>query len=252
MTLTNEGWYRRALSPQFPRSAKYEPAWVLENSMGPNVLWLTESLTDKMDLKSDMRVLDLGCGKAVSSIFLAKEFGVKVWAFDLWIAANENSERAWQFDLAERVFPIHGEAHALPFQDDFFDAIVSMDAYHYWGLEEGYLEYLVGFLRPGAQVGILVPGTVRDVPIEEMPEFHQVDTFKTSEWWKSHWEKSGVVSVERCEALEDGWKIWAEGSQLKSDLSTLRGEKPSTKWSTPLINDAGATMGLIRLTASKT
>ena len=35
-------------------------------------------------LEPGMRVLDLGCGKGLSSIFLAKEFGVQVWAADLW------------------------------------------------------------------------------------------------------------------------------------------------------------------------
>ena len=35
----------------FPRSAKYGPEWVIPNMMGPNVLWLAESLSQVMDLK---------------------------------------------------------------------------------------------------------------------------------------------------------------------------------------------------------
>lgn len=60
---------------QFPRSAPYDPTWVMNNLMGPNVLWLTEFLTQAMDLRPEMRVLDMGCGTAISSIFLAKESG---------------------------------------------------------------------------------------------------------------------------------------------------------------------------------
>ena len=56
----------------FPRSASYDPIWVLENLMGPNVLWLAESLSQVMDLKQGTRVLDMGCGKATSSIFMAR------------------------------------------------------------------------------------------------------------------------------------------------------------------------------------
>ncbi|MEZ5227484.1 MAG: hypothetical protein R2710_12635 [Acidimicrobiales bacterium] len=46
--------------------------------MGPNALWLTEALTEVMTIEPGMKVLDLGCGKAMSSIFLAKEFGAQV------------------------------------------------------------------------------------------------------------------------------------------------------------------------------
>ena len=62
----------------FPRSQRYDLDWVVANQMGPNVLWLTESLTNVMDLRPGMRVLDLGCGRALSSIFLAKEFGRRI------------------------------------------------------------------------------------------------------------------------------------------------------------------------------
>ena len=77
----------------FPRSAKYDPDWVGTNLMGPNVLWLTEWLMQEVRLEPGMRVLDMGCGTAISSIFLAKEFDVEVWAADLWIDPSENWKR---------------------------------------------------------------------------------------------------------------------------------------------------------------
>ena len=116
---------------EFPRSNGYDPEWVVENMMGPNVLWLTESLSQAMDLEPGMRVLDMGCGKAISSIFLAKEFDLEVWATDLWIKASENLERIRAAGLEDQVFPVHAEAHDLPYANGFFDAIVSMDSYHY-------------------------------------------------------------------------------------------------------------------------
>lgn len=54
--------------------------------LAPNAMWLIEILCEKMDLKPGMRVLDMGCGKGLTSIFLAKEFGVTVFANDLWIS----------------------------------------------------------------------------------------------------------------------------------------------------------------------
>jgi len=36
-----------------------------------------------LTLRPGMRVLDLGCGTALTSIFLAREYDVEVWATDL-------------------------------------------------------------------------------------------------------------------------------------------------------------------------
>lgn len=38
-----------------------------------------------------MRVLDFSCEKAISSIFLAREFEVEVCASDLWVSPTEVS-----------------------------------------------------------------------------------------------------------------------------------------------------------------
>ena len=43
-----------------------------------------------LPIEPGTRVLDLGCGRAMTSIFLAREFGAEVWATDLWIAAEDN------------------------------------------------------------------------------------------------------------------------------------------------------------------
>ena len=94
MAFSNEQLTEMLTMEEFPLSAKYDPEWVLENEMGPNVLWLTEALCQVMELKPGMRVLDMGCGKAMSSIFMAKEFGVQVWANDLWIKATDNWRRS--------------------------------------------------------------------------------------------------------------------------------------------------------------
>ena len=52
-----------------------------------------------MTLEPGMRVTNMGCCKAISSIFLAKEFGVEVWAADLWVKPTENWERIREADL---------------------------------------------------------------------------------------------------------------------------------------------------------
>ena len=166
---------------EFPRSAKYEPEWVIENLMGPNVLWLTESLSQVMKLEPGMRVLDMDCGRAISSIFLAKEFYVEMWATDLWIAASDNMERIQNADVEDRVFPVHAEAHSLPFARDFFDAIVSMDAYHYYGTDDLYIGgHFAHLVKPVGQIGIVVPGLTQELPSTDLPEHLQREWYGTT------------------------------------------------------------------------
>jgi len=43
--------------PEFPRSAKYDPDWMMDNQMGPNALWLMEWLCEALQLEPGMRVL---------------------------------------------------------------------------------------------------------------------------------------------------------------------------------------------------
>src|SRR3954466_8282648 len=134
---------------RFPRSNQYHPEWVTSSvSGGANSLWLTEWLTTAMDLRPGMRVLDLGCGRASSSIFLRREFAVDVWAADLWFSVSENMQRVRDARVEDGVFPIHADARALPFAPDFFDAIVCIDSFPYFGTDDLYLNYVARFVKP--------------------------------------------------------------------------------------------------------
>ena len=74
----------------FPLTAKYDPQWIRNNALGENALSQAESLARRLPFRAGMRILDLGCGKAISSIFLAREFGVEVWAADGATSPSEN------------------------------------------------------------------------------------------------------------------------------------------------------------------
>jgi cyclopropane fatty-acyl-phospholipid synthase-like methyltransferase len=70
---------QRLLSDRFPHSSQYHPDGVVPNRFGSHPLWIAEWLAGGMDLQPGQRVLDLGCGKGLSSIFLARKFGAQVW-----------------------------------------------------------------------------------------------------------------------------------------------------------------------------
>jgi len=240
--------------PDFPRSARYPPEWALDHLMGPNVLWLAESLSQVMDLRPGMRVLDLGCGKAVSSIFLAREFGLQVWATDLWIGATDNLARNRETGFEDRVFPIHAEAHALPFAEGFFDAVVSLDAYQYFGTDDLYLAYLVRFLRPGGQIGIVCPGLVAE--LDAVPEHlepwwePEFWCFHSPDWWRRHWERSGAVTVEHADLVPNGWEHWLRFSEVCAEFGYPKDSAvpvDSARDAEMLRADAGRTIGFSRV-----
>src|SRR5262245_32759055 len=111
----------RLVSPRFRRASAYHPEWLIASvGGGANSLWLTEWLAEALDLRPGMRVLDLGCGRAASSVFLRREFGVQVWATDLWVNASENIERVRDAGVEDGVFPIRADARSLPFSESFF------------------------------------------------------------------------------------------------------------------------------------
>jgi cyclopropane fatty-acyl-phospholipid synthase-like methyltransferase len=110
-----------------------------------------------------MRVLDLGRGRALSSIFLRREFGVQVWATDLWFSASENRQRILDAEVDDGVYPIHADARSPPLATDFFDAIVSIDSFPYYGTDEHYLNYLARFVKPGGSIGIAGAGLMREL-----------------------------------------------------------------------------------------
>ena len=234
---------------EFPRSAKYDRDWVLDNMMGPNALWLTESLAECMDLNPGMRVLDMGCGKAISSIFLAKEYGLQVWATDLWIDASDNFDRICAAGVKDMVFPIHSEAHALPFANGFFDAMVSVDAYSYFGTDDLYMEsHMARLVKPGGPMGIIVPGLVEELPSDVPPEHLRpywepaFFSLHSPGWWKRHWERSGLVTVEFADLIPNGWRHW-----MVSDLLWSERIGKSTDEADMLALDEGRILGLARM-----
>jgi SAM-dependent methyltransferase len=206
----------RFASERFPRSAKYHPDWILAGaSGGANPLWLTEWLTEGMDLRPGMKVLDLGCGRALSSIFLHRELGVQVWATDLWFSATENLHRVRDAGVAEGVFPIHADARALPFAAEFFDAIVSVDSFPYYGTDDRYLGLLLRLLKPGGQLGMAGAGLVQEMegPVpEHLRDWWTPDMgcMHSPGWWRRHWERSGLVDPEVADVLPGGWRFWRD------------------------------------------
>ncbi len=212
----------RFVSPKFPRSSAYHPEWIMASvSGGANSLWLTEWLGSALNLESGMRVLDLGCGLASSSIFLCREFNVNVWATDLWFSTSENLCRIRDAGVEASVYPIHADARSLPFASDFFDAIVSIDSFPYYGTDDHYLNYLARFVKQGGVIAIAGAGMTREIE-GPLPDHLKawwgrepgMWCLHSAAWWRRHWERTGIMDIELADTLPDGWQLWIEWQRL--------------------------------------
>ena len=199
----------------------YKQYFTKDCLMGPNSFRLLDELLRRapFDVNWD-RTLDLGCGMALTSVFLANETPAKsVYAFDLWVSATDNLKRIRNLSLEDRVIPIHGDALDMPFAQDWFDAVVSVDSYHYFGCRERvFADRILPFVRHGGSVMIAVPG-LREEPLGEMRALFETwaegdDSlcFRTISWWKELLEKECgdrcAVSVLEAECGDEAWEDW--------------------------------------------
>jgi cyclopropane fatty-acyl-phospholipid synthase-like methyltransferase len=233
------------------RADAYDTDWLLRVSTVANVAWMTESLADVMGFEPGMRVLDVGCGRGGSSIFLAREYGVTVYAVDTLIRPDEIFANVEAYGMVDRVIPLHGDARRLPFPSRYFDAVVGIGAFQYFATDNMFLTVLSKFVRPGGRIGMVSEGLVRE--ISYAPDYYSPSwrgTFPvlhSPDWWQQHWERAGFV-VELADLVPDGVERWAEWYELCIE----RGVRPPaiTRLEAAMLrSDAGRTLGLVRALA---
>ena len=72
-----------------------------------------------------------------------------------------------------------------------------------FGTDDLYLgSHLARLVRPEGQIGIVVPGLVQEWPSADPAEHLQphwsrdCSSFHSPDWWRRHWERSGLMTVE--------------------------------------------------------
>jgi cyclopropane fatty-acyl-phospholipid synthase-like methyltransferase len=186
--------------------------------MGPNAMRISEELSSYLDINENVRILDLGCGRGLSTLLLVKKYGASVFAADLWISPTENYERFRSLGIADKAVPLSVDAtKGLPFANGYFDLLFSVDAYHYFGDTPSMLPSLIPFVKKGGCIALAIPGIKyefgENVPDEMKPFWHDevARTIHSLAWWKDLWQKAGgieIVDIREMACCRQAWSEW--------------------------------------------
>ena len=218
---------------KYIKSIKYDTPELNAKTMGPNSVKLEEELLQNHQIPARSTVCDLGSGQGLTSVFLVKEYGFTVYAADLWSNPDENRAFFRQMGLSdEQIIPVKADAQALPFEQDFFDAVISTDSYNYFGRDPSYLdEKLLPFVKSGGWVYIAIPGMKRDCHDNLPPELllswtpEQMDYIHDAAYWTKIVSQSHgceVIEVSEMESNDEVWTDW-----LKQENEYAVGDRKS-------------------------
>ena len=184
---------------------------------GPNAIRQSEELASHFTITKDMRILDLGCGSGLSSLYLVQEYGAEVFATDLYADPTENYQRFQAFGLADKIVPMILDAtQPLPFAKCYFDVIFSVGAYNVFGDNEEMLPNLIPYLKKGGYIAVSFPGLKyefgNNVPPEMQPFWEVPEVAKTVrgiEWWQDLFSKAEgieIVNISEMACHDIAWK----------------------------------------------
>ncbi len=204
---------------KYIRSEAYATPELMAKIMGPNPIKLEEELLQDHRIPAGAVVCDLGSGQGLTSVFLAKEYGFTVYAADLWSDPEENRRFFREMGLDDRqIIPVHVDATALPFEKEFFDAVISTDSYNYFGRDPEYLDQkLLPFVKKGGYLYIAIPGMKRDCHEDLPPELllswtpEQLAYMHDVPYWRNMVEQSRdaeVIEVGEMESNDEVWSDW--------------------------------------------
>ena len=219
---------------EYIKSIKYQTPELMKKIMGPNPVKLEEELLTDHKIPAGAVVCDLGSGQGLTSVFLAKEYGFKVYAADLWSDPEENRRFFDEMGLnRDQIIPVKADATNLPFEKEFFDAVVSTDSYNYFGRDKQYLDdKLLPFIKSGGYLYITVPGMKKDchdcLPQELLLSWtpEQLDYIHDMAYWMgivSACRNAEVISVKEMESNEEVWHDWLlqENEYAVGDRKTM-------------------------------
>jgi SAM-dependent methyltransferase len=219
--------FRTADPGQYPELAGYSVDQIYKDTIGGGALYLAARIARPMDLQPGQIVLDMGCGHGTTSVFLARCFGVRVVAVDLWTPIDSACRKIEENDLRDRITPLHLDMREpLPFPAGYFDAVFCMNSLSFYGGSVEFLRRLLTHVKPGGVLSVGMETLGEEMSPEErrnppavynwlLPDGTNVwdADFSKMQWpgfWKSLFEDTGMLDVLDCREVEDAAVLYED------------------------------------------
>ena len=216
-------------------------ALLQETMWGPNAIRQAEELASHFTITKDMKILDLGCGPGLSSLYLVQEYGANIFSTDLYADPTENYKRFQSLGIADKIVPMMIDAaQPLPFAKRYFDVIFSVGAYNMFGDTEEMLPNFISYVKKGGYIAVSFPGLKYDfgdnVPPEMQPFWDVPDVARYVRgigWWKDLFSKAEgieIVNISEQACHDIAWKEYlaifnpSSVEQKKWDLDMVAAE----------------------------
>ena len=192
--------------------------WGRGESMERGHAWMAEKVFGEMNLSPGDRILDLGCGEGWACRLMAPRTGENSRIVGVDISDEMIRRAQAKSDCFPNVTFHCAPAERLPSESNFFNKVVSIEAFYYIQHQDKVLDELFRVMTPGGQLFILVC-LYRDEP--------------DSVTWLGEWECFGEVgmpvqkrSAAEYVALLQG-RGWVDVQSEVFEIEGRPGAKPS-------------------------
>ncbi|GAB4377345.1 MAG: methyltransferase domain-containing protein [Elainellaceae cyanobacterium] len=111
---------------------------------------LIQELLSWAEVQHPQAILDVGCGIGGSALYLAEKYGATATGITLSpVQAKRASERAKLMDLADRSQFLVADALAMPFTDNSFDLVWSLESGEHMPDKQQFIQECYRVLKPG-------------------------------------------------------------------------------------------------------
>ena len=144
------------LQQEFNRWAEAGEGPKMEN----HHLDITEKTIRRMNLRPGERVLDLGCGSGWATRLLARLVSDGPEGFGQVVGVDVSDEMIRQARVASKDFDnimfVWGSATQIPWEENFFDKMLSVESFYYYPDQERALAELFRVMAPKGRLFILI------------------------------------------------------------------------------------------------